>query len=147
VFFILLFDPTSSAGSVLDVDRSCALRIGRGVSAACFPDDGAVVAFGDYTSPSSSSTSMVSMSELIVAVYAGTADLVRFPLLFLASATWVATWEAGIFPAVCCVRRDATTLDGALRDTAEASLSLPTVESEMYSSMGEPVLPARLPCR
>jgi hypothetical protein len=37
---------------------------------------------------------------------------------------------------VCRVRRDAATLDGTLRDEAEASLSLPTIESEMYSSMG-----------
>jgi hypothetical protein len=41
------------------------------------------------------------------------------------------------------VRRGAATLDGARRDVAGASLSLPTVESETYSSMGEPALPAR----
>jgi hypothetical protein len=58
--------------------------------------------------------SMVSMSELIVVVSADIADLVRFPFLFFFSAAWVAAWEAGIFPAVCCVRRGATTLDGAL---------------------------------
>jgi hypothetical protein len=91
--------------------------------------------------------SMVLMSELMLAVSADTADLVRFPLLFFASVTWVATWEAGIFPAVCRVRHDAATLDGALRDAAEASLSLPTVESEMYSSMGELLSPARPPRR
>jgi hypothetical protein len=76
--------------------------------------------------------SMASMSELIVVVFADTVDLVRFPLLFFASATWVATWaatwEAAIFPAVYRVRRGAATLDGALRDTLGASLSLPTVE-------------------
>jgi hypothetical protein len=53
-FFNLLFDPTSSVGLVLDVDRPCAPGVGRGVSVACLPGDGAVVAFGDYTSPSSS---------------------------------------------------------------------------------------------
>jgi hypothetical protein len=58
------------------------------------------------------------------------------PLLFFASTSWVAAWEAGIFPTVCRMRRAAATLDGALRDVAGASLSLPTVESEMYSSMG-----------
>jgi hypothetical protein len=73
---------------------------------------------------------MVSTSELIVVVSVDTADLVRFPLLFFASAIWVAALEAGIFPAVYRVRRGAATLDGALRDTGEASLSLPTVESE-----------------
>jgi hypothetical protein len=52
---------------------------GRGVSAASLPGDGAVVAFGNYTSPSSSSTSMASMSELIVVVSANIANLVHFP--------------------------------------------------------------------
>jgi hypothetical protein len=79
---------------------------------------------------------MVLMLELHVVVSADTADIVRFPLLFFACATWVAAWEAGIFPAVCRVRRGAATLDGALRDEVEASLSLPTVELETYSSMG-----------
>jgi hypothetical protein len=60
-------------------------------------------------------------------VSADTVDLVCFPLLFFGSAIWVVTWEAGIFPVVCRVRRGAVTLDGALRDTAGASLSLPTV--------------------
>jgi hypothetical protein len=78
---------------------------------------------------------MVSMSEVIVVVSVDTADLVRFPLLFLDSTIWVVAWEAGIFPAVCRVRRTTATLDGALRDVAGASLSLPTIESEMYSSM------------
>jgi hypothetical protein len=132
-FFNLLFDPASSAGPVLDVDSRCAPRVGRGVSAACLPGDGAVVAFGDCTSPSSS---MVSTSKLFVVVSADTVDLVRFPLLFFAYATWVTAWEAGIFPAVCCMRRGEATLDGPLRDVAGASLSLPTVESEMYSSTG-----------
>jgi hypothetical protein len=76
---------------VLDVVRPRAIGFGRGVSAACFPGDGAIVAFGDCTSPSSSSMSMVLMSELMLAVSADTADLVRFPLLFFASVTWVAT--------------------------------------------------------
>jgi hypothetical protein len=34
------------------------------------------------------------------------------------------------------VRHGATTLDSTLRDVAEASSSLPTIESETYSSMG-----------
>jgi hypothetical protein len=72
---------------VLDVESPCALGAERGVSAVCLSGDGAVVAFGDYTSPSSSSTSMVSTSELFMVVSADTADLVRFPLLFFASAT------------------------------------------------------------
>jgi hypothetical protein len=41
-FFILLFDPMLSAGSVLDVDCPCAPDTGWGVSAACLPGDGAV---------------------------------------------------------------------------------------------------------
>jgi hypothetical protein len=48
----------------------------------------------------------------------------------------VATWEADIFPTFCHVRHDVLTLDGALHYVAVASSSLPTVESEMYSSMG-----------
>jgi hypothetical protein len=77
------------------------------------------------------------MSALtVVVVSVDTVDLVRFPLLFFASAIWVVAWEAGIFPAICRVRRGAATLDGALRDVSGASLSLPTVESETYSSMG-----------
>jgi hypothetical protein len=71
-----------------------------------------------------------------VAVSADNVDLIRFPLLFFAFAIWVAALEAGIFPVVCRVRRGAATLDGALRDMAGASLSLPTVESEMYSPTG-----------
>jgi hypothetical protein len=90
-FFSLLFDPSLSAGPVLDVDSPCAPGAGRGVFAARLPDDGAVVALGDCTSPSSSSTSMVSMSELFEVVSVDTADLVRFPLLFFASACWVTT--------------------------------------------------------
>jgi hypothetical protein len=39
-------------------------------------------------------------------------------------------------PAICRGRRGAATLDGALRDVAGASLSLPTVESETYLSTG-----------
>jgi hypothetical protein len=50
--------------------------------------------------------------------------------------TWVAAWEVSIFPAVCRVRRSAANLDGPLRDVAGASLSLPTIESETYSSTG-----------
>jgi hypothetical protein len=79
---------------------------------------------------------MVSTSKLFVVVSADTVDLVYSPLLFFASASWVAAWEVGIFPAVCHVRRVAATLDGALRDVEGASLSLPTMESEMYSSTG-----------
>jgi hypothetical protein len=72
---------------------------------------------------------MVSMSELFEVVSADTADLVCFPLLFFASASCVTAWEAGIFPGVCRVCRAAATQDGAMRDVAGASLSLPTVES------------------
>jgi hypothetical protein len=70
---------------------------------------------------------MVSTSELFEVVSPDTTDLVRFPLLFFASASWVAAWEAGIFPVVYRVRRAAATLDGAPRDMAGASLSFPTV--------------------
>jgi hypothetical protein len=79
---------------------------------------------------------MVSTSELAVVVSVDTANLVHFPLLFFSSVIWVAAWEVGILPTVCRVRRGAATLDGALRDVAGASLSLPTIESEMYSSTG-----------
>jgi hypothetical protein len=43
--------------------------------------------------------------------------------------------EANIFPVAYRVRRDTATLDGTLRTTGALS-SLPTVESETYSSMG-----------
>jgi hypothetical protein len=79
---------------------------------------------------------MVSMSEMIMVVSADTADMVRFVLFFFAFATRVAAREADIFPAVYRVCRGAVTLDGALRDVAGASSTLPTVESETYSSMG-----------
>jgi hypothetical protein len=39
-------------------------------------------------------------------------------------------------PAICRVRRGAAISDGALRDVAGASLSLPTVKSETYLSTG-----------
>jgi hypothetical protein len=84
-FFILLFDPTSRAGSVLDVARPCVLGVGWGVTTTYPPGDGAVVAFGDCTSPSTSSMSTVSTSELAVVVSVDTANLVRLPLLFFAS--------------------------------------------------------------
>jgi hypothetical protein len=71
---------------------------------------------------------MVSTSELFEVVSADIADLVRFPLLFFTSTSWVAALEAGIFPAVCHVHCAAATLDGALRDVAGASLLLPTIE-------------------
>jgi hypothetical protein len=45
-----------------------------------------------------------------VVVSADTADLIHFPLLFFASATWAAAWEAGIFPTVFRVCRGAATL-------------------------------------
>jgi hypothetical protein len=130
---------------MLDLGRSCVFDAWQGVSTACFPGDaalrgvpadGAVVAFGDLLSPSPSSMSMVSMSELIVVVSADTVDLVRFLFFFYTSAAWVAAREVEIFPAVCLVHRGATTLNSALHDVAGASLSLPTVESETYSSMG-----------
>jgi hypothetical protein len=63
---------------------------------------------------------MVSTSKLIVVVSADTADLVYFLFRFFTSAAWVTPWEAGIFPAVCRVRRDVATLDVALRDVAGA---------------------------
>jgi hypothetical protein len=52
-FFILLFDPTSLIGSVLDVDRPCVFDVERGISTVYFPGDEADVAFGNCTSPSS----------------------------------------------------------------------------------------------
>jgi hypothetical protein len=75
---------------------------------------------------------MVSTSELIVVVSTDTVDLVCFLffLFFFTSAAWVAAREAEIFPVVCRVRRGVKTLDGALRDMAGASSSLPTVKSE-----------------
>jgi hypothetical protein len=76
------------------------------------------------------------MSELFVVVSADTVDLVPFPLLFFVSATWVVTWEVGIFPAACRERRGVATLEGLLRDVVGTSLSLPTFESETYSSTG-----------
>jgi hypothetical protein len=79
---------------------------------------------------------MVSTLELTVVVSTDTADLVCFLFLFFATAAWVAAWESDIVPAVCRVRRSAVTLDGALRDVVGASLSLPIVELEMYSSTG-----------
>jgi hypothetical protein len=79
---------------------------------------------------------MVLTLELFVVVSADTAELVRLLLLFFTSTTWAAAWEASIFPAVCRVRHGAATLDRPLRDVAGASLSLPTVESETYSSTG-----------
>jgi hypothetical protein len=54
----------------------------------------------------------------------------------LASAIWVAASEAGILPTICCMRRRATTLDGALLDVVGASSSLPIVEFDTYSSTG-----------
>jgi hypothetical protein len=60
---------------VLDVESLCTPGAGRGVSASCLPSAGAVVAFGDCTSPSSSSTSMVPTSELFVVVSTNIADL------------------------------------------------------------------------
>jgi hypothetical protein len=44
--------------------------------------------------------------------------------------------EADTFSVVCRVRRGATTLDDALRYVEGTSSSLPTVESETYSSTG-----------
>jgi hypothetical protein len=64
-----------------------------------------------------------------------TIDLVCFLFFFFASAIWVAAMvaaarEADIFFDVCRVRRGAATLEGALRDMAGASSSLPIVESK-----------------
>jgi hypothetical protein len=84
---------------------------------------------------------MVSTPELTMVVSTDTVDLVCFHFFFLASAVWVAAIvaaarEVGTFPLACRVRRGVTTLDGALRDVARASLSLPNVESDRYSSIG-----------
>jgi hypothetical protein len=85
---------------------------------------------------------MVSILQLIVAVSADKASpvLLRF-FFFLASAIWVATIvaaapEADILPIVCRVCRgaDVATLGGTLFVVGAPS-SLPTNESEMYSSM------------
>jgi hypothetical protein len=88
-------------------------------------------------SPSSSSTSIVSMYELSVVMSTDTVDLVRFVFFFFVSAVWVAATEAvareaDTFPTVCRVRRGAATLDGALRDVEGSLSSLPTVESKTY---------------
>jgi hypothetical protein len=82
---------------------------------------------------------MVSTSELTMVVSTDTVDLVRFHFFFFTSAVWVAAMEAAAreadtFPAVYRVRHGAATLNGAQRGVAETSLSLPTVESETYSS-------------
>jgi hypothetical protein len=58
------------------------------------------------------------------------------PPPFFASAIWAAAWEAGIFLAVCYVCRGVATPDGVLCDVAGASLSLPIIKSETYSSTG-----------
>jgi hypothetical protein len=84
---------------------------------------------------------MVSMSKLTMVLSTGTVDLVRFRFFFFASAVWVAAimaaaWEAAIFPVACRVSRSAATFHGVLRDAAGASSSLPTIESETYSSTG-----------
>jgi hypothetical protein len=86
-FFYLFFDPTSSASPVLDVESPCTPGVGRGVSTARLPNDGAVIAFSDCTPPSSSSTLMVSTSELLVLVSTDIVDLVCLPLLFFAFVT------------------------------------------------------------
>jgi hypothetical protein len=99
-FLTLLCDPRSPSVSALDLGRSSVADIRRGVSTACSSvdaaprgvlTDGANVAHGESASPSSSSTSMVSMSELTVAVSTDTVGLVRFCFFFLASLVWVAT--------------------------------------------------------
>jgi hypothetical protein len=84
---------------------------------------------------------MVLTPELTVVISTDTVNHVQFGFFLFASAVWVAVIvvearEADIFPVVCRVCRGAATLDGALRDMAGASSSLPTVESEMYSSTG-----------
>jgi hypothetical protein len=83
---------------------------------------------------------MVSTPGITVAVSTDIVGLVLFHFFFLASAVWVttivvATLEAGILPVTCHVRRGVATLGGTL-PVAGALSSLPTVESEMYSSMG-----------
>jgi hypothetical protein len=86
--------------------------------------------------------SMVSTLELTMVVSTDTVDLVRFLFFFFfASTVWVtemvaAAQEADVFPNVCGVHRTTVTLEGSLRDVAGASSSLPTIESEMYSSTG-----------
>jgi hypothetical protein len=84
---------------------------------------------------------MVSTLELTMAVSTDTEHLVRFHFFFLASAIWVAaivaaTREEDIFPVACRMHHGAAILDGALYDVTGASSSLPTIESERYSSMG-----------
>jgi hypothetical protein len=76
-----------------------------------------------------------------------TVDLVRFHFFFLASVSGLRrswSWPGRI---VCLVRRGATTLDGALRDVAGASSSLPTVELERFHRWAVEVPPARPPHR
>jgi hypothetical protein len=120
----------------LSVARSSVDATLRGV-----PADGTVAALGDLASSYSSSTLMVTTLELTVAVSADTAGPVVFRFFFLASTVWVTAIlatarEADILLVVYRVRHgtDVETLGGALL-VAGASSSLPTDESEMYSSM------------
>jgi hypothetical protein len=84
---------------------------------------------------------MVSTPELIVAVSTDTVDLVRFRFFFFASTVWVAAIvaaarEVDTFPVACYIHRGTVILDGAIRDVEGASSSLPTIESERYTSTG-----------
>jgi hypothetical protein len=149
-FLALFCDPASPKVSAPDLGRSSIVDVLRGVSVARSsvdaalrgaPADGTVIALGDLASSSSSSMLMVSTLELTISVSADIAGPFHFCFFFLDSAVWVSTImttarEADILPAVCRVRRgvDAATLGGALL-VAGASSSLPTDESEMYSSM------------
>jgi hypothetical protein len=149
-FFALFCDPTLPNVSALGQGSSSVVDVLQGVSVSCpsgdaalrgVPADGVVIALSDLASSSSSPTSMVLTPELTVVVSTNTVSPLLFHF-FLASAVWVETIvaaarEADIFPAVCRVRRaaDVATL-GCTLLVAGASSSLPTEESEMYSSMG-----------
>jgi hypothetical protein len=148
-FLALFCDPASPNVLALNLGRSSIVDVLRGVSVARssvdaslhgVPGDGTVVALGDLVSSSSSSPSMVLMPKLTVAVSANTAGPILFRFFFLASAVWVA-----VIVAVArgghlarhlprAPRHKRSDLGGALL-VAGASSSLPTDESEMYSSM------------
>jgi hypothetical protein len=93
-FLALFCDPRSPTVSALDLGRSSIVDVQRGVSidrssvdAALrgVPADGAVTALGDLSPSSSSSTLMVSTSELTMVVSTDTIGPVLFRFFFLAS--------------------------------------------------------------
>jgi hypothetical protein len=98
---------------------------------------------GDFTSSSSFSMLMVSTSDLTIVVSTDTAGPILFIIFFFffASVVWVvviivAAQDADTLPAVCRVHHDTdvATFGDALLVVGPSS-SLPTDESEMYSSM------------